>query len=75
MSADIAIQFGVRCYTIGVGNNGMALTPGRPMGPNGTYQFDYAEVQIDEPLLRNIASKTGGKYYRATDNKTLKANI
>lgn len=71
MSADIAIQFGVRCYTIGVGNNGMALTPVAP-GPNGTYQFDYAEVQIDEALLRNIASKTGGKYYRATDNKTLK---
>jgi Ca-activated chloride channel family protein len=70
MSADIAIQFGVRCYTIGVGNNGEAYTP-VGMGPNGLI-FDYAEVQIDEPLLKNIAEKTGGKYYRATNNKTLK---
>lgn len=70
MAADIAVQFGVRCYTIGVGKNGQALTP-VAMGPNGLI-FDYAEVQIDEPLLRTIADKTGGKYYRATDNKTLK---
>ena len=36
------------------------------------YIFDYAEVQIDEPLLRSISQKTGGKYFRATDNRTLK---
>lgn len=70
MAADIAVQFGVRCYTIGVGKNGPALTP-VAMGPNGLI-FDYAEVQIDEPLLRTIADKTGGKYYRSTDNKSLK---
>ncbi|MBS1625911.1 MAG: VWA domain-containing protein [Bacteroidetes bacterium] len=71
MAADIAVQFGVRCYTIGVGKNGQALTP-VAMGPNGLI-FDYAEVQIDEALLRTIADKTGGKYYRSTDNKSLKA--
>ncbi|MBS1685381.1 MAG: VWA domain-containing protein [Bacteroidetes bacterium] len=70
MAADIAVQFGVRCYTIGVGKNGQALTP-VAMGPNGLI-FDYAEVQIDEALLRTIADKTGGKYYRATDNRSLK---
>lgn len=70
MAADIATQFGVRCYTIGVGKNGQALTP-VAMGPNGLI-FDYAEVQIDEALLKSIADKTGGRYYRATDNKTLK---
>ncbi len=70
MAADIAVQFGVRCYTIGVGKNGQALTP-VAMGPNGLI-FDYAEVQIDEALLRSIADKTGGKYYRSTDNKSLK---
>jgi Ca-activated chloride channel family protein len=70
MSADIAIQFGIRCYTIGVGTNGEAYTP-VAMGPNGLI-FDYAQVEIDEPLLRNIAQKTGGQYFRATNNKTLK---
>ena len=71
MSADIAIQFGVRCYTIGVGTNGEAYTP-VAQAANGQYIFDYAEVQIDEPLLRSISQKTGGKYFRATDNRTLK---
>ncbi|MCW3124539.1 MAG: Aerotolerance regulator BatA [Bacteroidetes bacterium] len=70
MSADIAIQYGVRCYTIGVGTNGEAYTP-VAMGPNGLI-FADAEVQIDEPLLRNISNKTGGEYFRATDNKSLK---
>lgn len=70
-SSDIAKQFGVRCYTIGVGNNGQAYTP-VAMDAAGNLIFDYADVQIDEPLLRDVANKTGGKYFRATDNKKLK---
>ena len=70
-ATDIAVQFGIRVYTIGVGNNGMAMTPVNIL-PNGEIIFDYAEVQIDEALLKDIAKKTGGQYFRATDNKRLK---
>jgi Ca-activated chloride channel family protein len=70
-ATDIAMQFGVRVYTIGIGTNGKALTP-VAMGPDGKLIFDYAPVEIDEQLLKEIAKKTGGQYFRATDNKTLK---
>lgn len=70
-ACDIAMQFGVRVYTIGIGTNGKAMTP-VAMTPSGEYIFDYADVQIDEPLLKDIAQKTGGQYYRATNNKRLK---
>jgi Ca-activated chloride channel homolog len=70
-ASDIAMQFGARCYTIGVGTNGMAYTP-VAMDPSGNLIFDNAEVQIDEAILRDISKKTGGQYFRATDNKKLK---
>ncbi len=70
-ATDIALQFGVRVYTIGIGTNGKAMTP-VGMGPDGKLVFDYAPVEIDEQLLKDIAKKTGGQYFRATDNKTLK---
>jgi Ca-activated chloride channel family protein len=70
-ASDIAMQFGVRVYTIGVGTNGKAMTP-VAMTMDGQLMFDYADVQIDEKLLKEIAQKTGGQYFRATDNKRLK---
>ena len=70
-ASDIAMQFKTRVYTIGIGTNGKAMTP-VAMTPNGELIFDYADVQIDEPLLKEIAKKTGGQYFRATDNKKLK---
>ena len=70
-AADIAIQMGVRVYTIGIGTNGTALTP-VAMDPNGNLVFDYAPVEIDEALLQDVSKKTGGKYFRATDNGKLK---
>lgn len=70
-AADIAMQFKTRVYTIGVGTNGKAMTP-VAMTPAGELIFDYADVQIDEPLLKDIAKKTGGQYFRATNNKKLK---
>ena len=73
-ATDIALQFGVRVYTIGIGTNGKALTP-VAMGPDGKLVFDYAPVEIDEQLLKEIAKKTGGQYFRATDNKTLGKSI
>ncbi len=71
-AADIAKQKGIKVYTIGVGTNGSALSP---VGINyyGKIEYDYVKVTIDEPTLRSIAQKTGGKYYRATDERTLRA--
>ena len=69
-ASDIALQFKTRVYTIGIGTNGKAMTP-VAMTPSGELIFDYADVQIDEALLKDIAKKTGGQYFRATDNKKL----
>lgn len=70
-AAEIAQTFGVRVYTIGIGTMGTAQIPVQT--PLGTRMQDM-EVKIDEPLLQSIADMTGGKYFRATDNKSL-ANI
>jgi Ca-activated chloride channel family protein len=70
-ATDIAIHFGVRVYTIGVGTNGKAYTP-VAQDASGKLIFDYADVQIDEKLLREIANKTNGKYFRANNNQKLK---
>jgi Ca-activated chloride channel family protein len=70
-AAEIAKAFGVRVYTIGVGTIGKALSP-IAMYPNGQYEYGYVDVNIDEKTLGEIADMTGGKYFRATDNKKLK---
>ena len=70
-SAQIAKEFGVRVYTIGIGANGTAPYPVMtPWGP----RIQDVEVKIDEDVLRDIASQTGGRYFRATD-KTKLADI
>jgi Ca-activated chloride channel family protein len=67
-AADLAKIFGIRVYTIGVGTNGMAPYPVQtPFG----IQYQNMQVEIDEGILRNIADKTGGVYFRATDNDKL----
>ena len=67
-AAEIAKTYGVRVYTIGVGANGMAPYPVMtPWGPD----VQQMEVEIDEPLLKDIAAQTGGRYLRATDNTKL----
>lgn len=70
-AAGIAKAYGVRVYTIGVGTMGKALTPVAIL-PNGQYQYAPEDVQIDEALLKQIADMTGGQYFRATDNASLK---
>jgi Ca-activated chloride channel homolog len=67
-AADIAKTYGIRVYTIGVGTQGMAPYPVQT--PYGM-QYQNMPVEIDEPILKEIASKTGGKYFRATDNDKL----
>lgn len=67
-AAEIARVFGIRIYTIGVGTRGMAPYPFQtPFGR----QYQNVEVKIDEELLTQVADMTGGKYYRATNNKKL----
>lgn len=68
MATEIAKQYGIRVYTIGVGKEGMAKYP--VYTPWGV-QLQDVKVEIDEPLLKEIADATGGKYFRATDNTTL----
>ncbi len=68
---EIAKAFGIRIYTIGVGTIGQALMPQQtPFG----IQKQMVPVEIDERLLKQMASATNGKYFRATGNKSL-ANV
>lgn len=71
-AAELAIEFDIKTYTIGLGTNGNAMSP-VAYNPDGSFRYEMREVEIDEPLLKNIADITGGKYFRATDNKKLEA--
>ncbi|WP_370098734.1 vWA domain-containing protein [Xanthomarina gelatinilytica] len=70
IASELAVEYGIKTYTIGLGTNGMALTP-MAILPNGNFQYGRAQVEIDEELLKEIAKVTGGKYFRATDNEKL----
>lgn len=70
IASELAVEFGIKVYTIGVGSNGMALSPVAIM-PNGQFQYQNVPVEIDEKLLTEIADVTGGRYFRATDNQKL----
>ncbi len=67
---ELAKEFGIKVYTIGLGTNGYAPTP-VGIRPDGSFQYQNAKVEIDEKLLKKIAGETGGKYFRATDNRKL----
>ncbi|TLF46655.1 vWA domain-containing protein [Maribacter aurantiacus] len=69
-AADLAIEFDIKTYTIGLGTNGNALSP-IAYNADGSFRYGMRQVEIDEELLKNIAEVTGGKYFRATDNETL----
>ncbi|WP_027076736.1 vWA domain-containing protein [Maribacter antarcticus] len=69
-AADLAIEFGIKTYTIGLGTNGNALTPIQ-YNPDGSFRYGMRQVEIDEELLKDIAKVTGGKYFRATNNEAL----
>jgi Ca-activated chloride channel homolog len=71
-ASDIAQQFGIKVYTIGIGSNGMADFP-YAIAPNGQFLFRMMKVEIDEALLRSIAKNTGGKYFRAYSNQKLES--
>lgn len=67
-AVETAMEYGMRVYTVGVGRRGMAPYPMQtPFG----IRYQNVEVEIDEKLLQEIADKTGGKYFRATNNEGL----
>ncbi|HEY9186099.1 MAG TPA: VWA domain-containing protein [Salegentibacter sp.] len=70
VASELAVEYGIKTYTIGVGSNGTALSPIGVL-PNGRFQYGNVQVEIDEELLKQIAADTGGKYFRATNNEKL----
>lgn len=70
-AAQIAEQLGIRVYTVGVGTRGKALSPVARYA-TGQYRYEYVDVDIDEPTMMTIAERTGGKYFRATDEAKLR---
>jgi len=70
-AAKAAREFGVRVYTIGAGSQGMAPMPVRDTA--GTLLgYRPIPVDLDENLLKQIATTTGGQYFRAADTASLK---
>lgn len=69
-ASDIARQYGIKVYTIGLGTNGMAEFP-YAIAQNGQFLYRMMPVEIDQELMKSIARKTGGKYFRATSNSRL----
>lgn len=72
MASQIAKEFGIKVYTVGIGSNGMALFP-YALAPNGDFLYKNMKVEIDEQLMKNIATNTGGKYFRASSNSKLES--
>ena len=70
-ASELAVEYGIKTYTIGLGTNGMALSP-VALSRDGKFQYGRVQVEIDEDLLKEIAEATGGQYFRATDNRKLK---
>ena len=70
-AAELAKEYDIKIYSIGLGTNGLALSP---VGINARGKLNYANIQveIDEELLSQISEMSGGKYFRATDNSKLK---
>lgn len=71
-ATELAKQIGIKVYTIGLGTNGTAMFP-VAKDLNGKLIFRNAPVEIDEDLLKYIASETEGQYFRATGNKKLES--
>ncbi len=72
-ASEIAKEYGIKVYTIGLGSNGMAEFP-YAYAPNGRdFLYKMMPVEIDEKLMKTIATNTGGKYFRANSNSKLES--
>ena len=70
IAAELAAEYGIKVYTIGIGTNGMALSP-YALNPDGSIMYRMLQVEIDESLMKKIAQVTHGRYFRATNNQKL----
>lgn len=70
-AGELARTYGIRVYCIGVGTRGKALQPVTQYA-EGQYEYDYVDVEIDEKVMGDISSMTGGKYFRATNKESLR---
>jgi Ca-activated chloride channel family protein len=71
-AAEIAKEYGIKVYTIGIGTNGKAMFP-VAKDANGKLVFRMMPVEIDQKLMQEIAKSTDAKYFRATSNQKLQA--
>ncbi|WP_413513727.1 VWA domain-containing protein [Myroides odoratus] len=71
MATQIAKEYKIKIYTIGIGTNGLAESP-VGIQPNGEIVYDKIPVELDEELMKTIAKETGGQYFRATNTQSLK---
>jgi len=71
MATQIAKEYNIKIYTIGIGTNGLAESP-VGIKPNGEVIYDKIPVELDEALMKTIAKETGGQYFRATNTQSLK---
>ena len=72
MAADIAKEYGIKVYTVGLGTNGNAEVP-YAKDANGRLVYRVMPVEIDEELMKGIAKTTDGQYFRANSNSKLKS--
>lgn len=72
MAAEIAKEYDIKVYTIGIGTNGNAMFP-YAKTDDGRFLYQMMKVEIDESLMKEIAKTTDGQYFRATSNSKLKA--
>ncbi len=70
IASELAVEYSIKVYTIGLGTNGMAQSP-IGIRPDGSFQYGSIQVEIDEELLKEIAATTGGQYFRATSTTKL----
>ena len=70
LAAELAKEFGIRVYTIGVGSGRETLMPSSPL-PGGRYTFKPTRGTVDDDLLAYIAETTNGRYFRARDPEEL----
>jgi Ca-activated chloride channel homolog len=68
-AVDSAKRYGIKIYTIGVGGFGPAPYP--TITPEGKKAYRYEKADLDEALLKAIAARTGGNYFRASDGESL----
>ncbi len=69
-AAEIAQKLSIRVYTVGIGTNGIVMSPAR-RNPDGSYDYAPRQMEFNTELLGEMASMTGGKFYRAWSEEEL----